>query len=174
MRCMRLLLNAAFAALLIGLTGCGGLPRKIEPPSVSLSDVRLVDMNLLEQTFAIKLRVQNPNAFDIPIRGLTYALELNGSEVAHGVNDQSVTFPALGEQFVEVNATTNLSNILTQLGELARNGVNARYRVRGNFRAGSGLNSVIPIPFDQKGEVGLGGLMGLGNLKRAAPKPEYL
>jgi LEA14-like dessication related protein len=159
---------SVIAMLLLMLSGCGGLPSKIDPPSVSLSDLRIVDMNLLEQTFAIKLRVQNPNAFDIPIHGLNYALELNGSEIAHGVNNQSVTFPALGEQIVEVNATTNLSSLLSQLGELAKNGMNASYRVRGNFRAGSGLNSIIPIPFDQKGEVGLGGLMGLGRLKAPA------
>lgn len=158
-------LSAFLVATLLLLSGCGGLPSKIDPPTVSLSDLRIVDMNLLEQTFAIKLRVQNPNAFDIPVHGLNYALELNGSEVAHGVNNQSVTFPALGEQIVEVNATTNLSSLLTQLGELANNGMNANYRLRGNFRAGSGLNSVIPIPFDQRGEIGLGGLMGLGRLK---------
>ncbi|MFO1436339.1 MAG: LEA type 2 family protein [Gammaproteobacteria bacterium] len=158
MHSVRILILAGVAAL---LAACGGLPSKIDPPSVSLSDIRLVDMNLFEQTFAIKLRVQNPNSFEIPVHGLNYALELNGSEIAHGVNDQSVTFPALGEQIVEVNATTNLGSLLGQLGELAHNGMNANYRIRGNFRAGNGLNSFIPIPFDQKGEVGLGGLTGL-------------
>ena len=164
MRSIRILVLASLAAV---LSACGGLPSKIDPPSVSLSDISLVNMNLLEQTFAIKLRVQNPNSFDIPVHGLTYALELNGSEIAHGVNDQSVTFPALGEQFVTVNATTNLGSLLGQLGELANNGLKANYRVRGNFRAGSGLNSIIPIPFDQKGEVGLGGLTSLFGRKAA-------
>jgi LEA14-like dessication related protein len=165
MRSIRILVLAGLAVL---LSACGGLPSKIDPPSVSLSDISLVNANLLEQTFAIKLRVQNPNSFDIPIHGLTYALELNGSEIAHGVNDQAVTFPALGEQIVEVNATTNLGSLLGQLGELAHNGMNASYRVRGNFRAGSGLNSIIPIPFDQKGEFGLGGLNGLFGNKAAS------
>ncbi|MEZ5446309.1 MAG: LEA type 2 family protein [Gammaproteobacteria bacterium] len=170
---MRMIKHTLLALALAALAACGGLPSKIDPPSVSLSGLRIVDMNLLEQTFAIKLRVKNPNDFDIPIHGLTYALELNGQEVAQGVNNQSVTFPALGEEFVEVNATTNLPTILNQLVEMSRSGMNASYRVHGSFRAGKGVQGYVPIPFDQKGEVGLGGLMDLGKQK-PAPGKEYL
>ncbi|MCG3202180.1 MAG: hypothetical protein NFCOHLIN_02059 [Gammaproteobacteria bacterium] len=170
---MRMMRYTLLAVALAALPACGGLPSRIDPPSVSLSGLRIVDMNLLEQTFAIRLRVKNPNDFDIPIHGLTYALELNGQEVVQGVNNQSVTFPALGEQFVEVNATTNLPTILNQLVEMSHGGMNASYRVHGSFRAGKGVQGYVPIPFDQKGEVGLGGLMDLGR-KKAAPGREYL
>jgi len=155
------------------LAACGGLPSKIDPPSVSLSDIRIVDVNLMEQTFALKLRVQNPNAFDIPVHGLNYRVDLNGQEVAHGVNNQSFTFPALGEEFVEVRAVTSLNNLLQQLTEMARRGTpSVNYRIRGSFRAGSGLNSIVPLPFDQKGEVGLGSFMGIG--KQPPSENKYL
>jgi len=142
-----------FCVSMMLLTGCTGLPSKIDPPSVSLADVRLVDMNLMEQTFALKLRVQNPNTFDIPVHGLNYQVDLNGQQVARGVNNESVTLPGLGEQIVEVQAITSLNSLLQQLGEVARSGVPmVDYRIRGNLRVGRGL---VPLPFDQSGKVGL-------------------
>lgn len=152
------------------LTGCTGLPSKIDPPSVSLADVRLVDMNLMEQTFALKLRVQNPNTFDIPVHGLNYQVELNGQQLARGVNDQSVTLPGLGEEIVEVQAITSLNSLLQQLTELARTGnPSVSYRIKGNLRVGS---SLLPLPFDQSGEVGLD-ILPLMRTKPPA-QPRYL
>ncbi|MGQ0657323.1 MAG: LEA type 2 family protein [Chromatiales bacterium] len=156
--------------LVLLLNACTGLPSKIDPPSVSLADVRLVDMNLMEQTFALKLRVQNPNAFDIPLHGLNCEVDLNGQQVARGVNNQSVTLPGLGEQIVEVRAITSLNSLLQQLTELARSGTpSVNYRIKGNLRVGNGL---VPLPFDQGGEVGLGSFMGIG--KRPTDRSKYL
>jgi len=97
----------AIIAMLVVLTGCAALD-KTAPPQITLSDIRMLEGGLFEQRFQVDLRIRNPNDFDLPIDGLTFALELNGSDFADGVSDQRVTVPRLGEAVVPVTASTTL------------------------------------------------------------------
>ncbi|EAR21803.1 LEA type 2 family protein, partial [Nitrococcus mobilis] len=83
--------------LVVAVAGCAGLYQYADPPRVTLAGIRILDLNLFEQRYQLALRVQNPNRFDLPIERMSYTLEVNGSEFAHGVNNQKNTIPALGE-----------------------------------------------------------------------------
>ncbi|MGE0387844.1 MAG: LEA type 2 family protein [Gammaproteobacteria bacterium] len=149
-----------FALALFAIAGCARVPERIDPPSVALSDLRLVDMTLIEQTFAVKLRVRNPNPFDVPVRALDCAVEINGTQVATGASERPVTLPALGETFADVRAVTSLGAVLQQLGAMSRGGTRAlRYRVHGTLRVGRGLDGLVPIPFEQRGDIDLDALL---------------
>ena len=57
----------------------------IEPPSITISSIRLEDQTVLEQHFMAALRIQNPNPVDLAIEGVSYDLEVNGQPFAKGV-----------------------------------------------------------------------------------------
>ena len=66
------MLGGRCGTLLCGLAllaGCAGMPGQMEPLNVTLSDVRPLQVGLLEQEYAMKLRVQNPNNREIALQG---------------------------------------------------------------------------------------------------------
>lgn len=144
----RSFLAAAGAAV---LAACAGLPIGLESPKVSLADISVAGGGLLEQRFALKLRVQNPNDRDIPLDGLSFTVELNGLEFAHGVSNRPVVLARLSDTLVDVEGVSNLGAVIRQLQQAA--GGEGReaftYRIHGKLASGL-LGS---IPFDRQGEV---------------------
>lgn len=144
-------LAAAGATALAALAGCathvGG-----EPPSVTVADLQLVEATLFEQKFALKLRVLNPNDWDIPIDGLSFTLELNGKDFARGVSNKPVVVPRFGEAVIDATAVVGIGGVLRQLNDLMENGTaSARYRLHGRLHGG-GIGG---IPFESSGELKL-------------------
>lgn len=132
------------------VAGCASL--QLQVPRVTVSDIDLVDATLLEQRFALTLRLQNPNDADISIRGLDFEVVVNGQHFARGVSDRAVTLPRFGEALLEVDAVSDLGSLLRQLVEVGREGrPGFEYRVSGRLATGS-LGSV---PFESRGELQL-------------------
>lgn len=142
------LLGGLFGALTLG--GCATLPGSLTPPEVTLADLRLIDVGLFEQRFGLSLRVLNPNEVDIPVEGLSFTLELNGTDFASGVSNESVTIPRLGEALVDVQAVSSLTGLLHQLRRLSQGEQGIEYRIYGKLVTGGLLGSV---PFDRRGEI---------------------
>ena len=143
------LLMALYAAAL--LAGCAGLGAYQESPRVSLVSIEPLDMTLLEQRYALGLRIMNPNAAEIPINGLSYTIEINQREFAYGVSRQTVTIPAYGEAVLEVEVVSNLLDVLRQLQSLQEDKPAALgYRLSGKL---SLANSSFRLPFDYSGEL---------------------
>lgn len=143
----RLALCALGVSLLAACAGLSGLTQK---PEVSLAGLDLVELGLLEQRFLLRLRVQNPNDVALPVRGLTFDVELNGQPFASGLSDRAVVVPRFGEAVLEVKATSNLSGVLRQLRELRRSGrERVDYRIFGRIA----LDGMGSLPFERKGEI---------------------
>lgn len=144
----------ACLALSIALTSCSGLPMgsNFIKPKVSVADIRMLDSTMFEQRFAIKLRVQNPNNFSIPVSGLNYQLSLNGTAFGSGVSNHAFNIPKNAESLVEVEATTSLPSVMKALSGWMKNKDSLTYAILGNINVG---NSSSAIPFDYTGELNL-------------------
>jgi len=105
----------AMALLGALLGGCASLAGLSEAPRVSLVSIAPVDFQLFEQRFLVTLKVQNPNAKDITIRGLDYAIEINDKIFAQGVSGKPISIPAYGEGIAEVEVASTLKRFLEQL-----------------------------------------------------------
>ncbi len=142
-------------ALVLAIVGCTGLYRSADPPRVSLAGIRVLDLSLFEQRYQLALRVQNPNRFDLPIEGMSYTLEVNGSEFAHGVDNQKNTIPALGEQVLQVAVVTNLLSTLEQLRRWEKQlPQQLDYRLKGKMQV---ANIAFDLPFQYSGKISLQG-----------------
>jgi LEA14-like dessication related protein len=137
--------------LCVLLTACAGTGGYREPPRVSLAGIQPLDMTLLEQRYQLALRILNPNDVEMPLRGLSYSVEINGREFAYGVSRQAVTIPALGEAIVEVEVVSSLLDMLRQLRALDDD-----ERQRLDYRISGGLrlaNRKARLPFDYRGSL---------------------
>lgn len=143
------------AALAVALVSCATVPGRMDPPSVTVADVRMGTAGVLEQQYFVKLRIQNPNDDDLLVKGVSFELELNDQPFAKGVSPKAVTVPRFGSEFVEVETVSGITSILRQLGAMSSDAgaESFRYRIKGKLatrNAGS-------MPFDERGDLSLGG-----------------
>ncbi len=120
-------------------------------PQVSLADFRVTKMGLLEQNYLLRLRLKNPNSFPLPIMGMDYQLYLNDQEFAKGTNKQSLTIPAMGENLLDIEVTSNLMRTIgSDWTKMFKREFN--YRLSGHINIMAGAP---PIPFEYQGKIPL-------------------
>ena len=147
----RHVVSAWIVLLAVLISGCASLFWMGEKPHVDIVNVTPKEMRLLEQTFLLELRIQNPTETDLDINGMSFELEINGQPFARGVSNQSLKVERLSTKVVEVDAYTGLVSILRQLSE-AKKGSYAsgfKYRLKGSIHTGA---PSFRIPFDETGE----------------------
>ena len=71
--------------LALCLAACSLVTPKFNRPNVSVVAIEMRGGNLLQQNFAVKLNVQNPNDRALPVSGLHVELNVGGERVASGV-----------------------------------------------------------------------------------------
>lgn len=99
-------------ALLCLLSGCSLLQPRFEKPTVQLTSIRMAPAQGMEQRFTVGLRVVNPNASALPLRGISYTLNLQGFDLANGVASQIAPIPAYGETTIYVDVVVSLLSSL--------------------------------------------------------------
>lgn len=123
--------------LLLGslISGCASLANKLnpEPPKVTLLGITPVKMEVLQQTFRLTLNLQNPNDFDLPIRGLQFNAAINDDDFASGVSNNAIDLPAFGEAEMEVEVRSGLMQIIDNLSKLG-SAESLDYSLRGSVK----------------------------------------
>lgn len=150
MKRSNLLMAGMLATLALFVSGCSTL--RLEPPTLQVVNVGLVSASLLEQQLVVRLRVQNPNDVELPVRGVTYAVELAGESFATGESENDILVPALGNREFDVAVRANAAAAaLRLLGD--RGNRNPEYRITGRVKLARGV--LRTIPFEHKGELRL-------------------
>lgn len=133
-----------------GLVACSVLP-KLEAPDLSVVNVQVVKSDLFEQRLKVRMRVQNPNDRELPVKGITCEMQVNGEDFARGVAGNSFTVPAFGEAEFDMMLTANMAGALLRL--LSSGGGRAPesldYRLSGKVSLASGI--MRSIPFNETG-----------------------
>ncbi len=139
--------------LVLVFAGCAGVDRISETPYITLSNISLLNMGVFEQRYRIMMRVQNPNDDAISINGMSYKIVINEKDFARGVSNKSFVVPGFGEEVIEIDATSDLTNILTQFKNLMVGGISkVSYRLTGKAKV---ENRIRKLPFEYKGELDL-------------------
>lgn len=141
-----------FATLV--LTACSSLSGLVEKPGLSVADFNLVDANIFQQTFRIRLKVDNPNSFALPIVGMNYGLNIMGVDVADGTTANGVRVPANGTDYLEIDLSTNLLKSLPDLSEILKSGGrDLSYNFKGNVKLDNTF--IKSVPFNKSGSFNL-------------------
>jgi LEA14-like dessication related protein len=142
--------RAGLAALAVAsLAGCAALP-KYEAPKLSVVTMKVQSADIFSQRVQMRMRVFNPNARELPVKGITYRVEVNDAQFAQGVANEPFVVPAMGEAEFDVQVTANLAGALAKL--LLRGSQDSlEYRLIGSVALSSGF--LRRIPFDERGSV---------------------
>ena len=135
------------------LAGCAA---PLQKPDVSVAGVELVGIGLVEQRLLLKLNVSNPNDVDLPVKALSFDLELDGQPFANGAAEQPVTIARHAEAQLAVKVVTRLGDVIKQLKAARQNG-KLGYRIHGRVELESSAGPT-RVAFDRSGEVSLSAL----------------
>lgn len=133
------------------LPGCALFVPKFETPKLSIVNVEVVKSDVWEQRLKVRMRVQNPNDRRLPVKGLSYKVEVDGQAFASGVSGESFVVPALGEAEFDMNVTANMASILLKLLTRGSDPASQKidYKLTGHISLSEGwLRS---IPFQEHG-----------------------
>lgn len=139
---------AVLAAMLLAGSGCA--MTRLQPPQLQVVEVGLIGASVLKQQLRLRMRVHNPNDVELPVRGISYEVQLAGETFASGESERDFVVPALGETEFSLDVTANAAGALLRL--LGERG-NPEYRVLGRVHLARGL--LRSIPFEHKGELRL-------------------
>lgn len=143
---------AVYLAVVLGasieLCGCSLFVPKLQPPRLSVVDLQLQRGQLWQQKLKVRMHVENPNDRVLPIKGITYTLDVNGQEFAHGESAASFVVPALGEAEFDMNMTANMAGTIISLLQHGTDS-SIEYQLKGKVSLSEGL--LRSIPFDQHG-----------------------
>ena len=146
----------ANSILIISLlvAGCAGLGRSLEPPRVSLADIRVENFTGFETVFQIQLRVINTNEVDLNVKGLDAQLEINGQPFATGVSNTPVKIPSFGTELVTVAVYSSVIKMFKSVYGLHES-EELKYRLNGKLRVSGDSTFATTLPFESAGEVRL-------------------
>jgi LEA14-like dessication related protein len=144
--------------VLAALAGCAALGPPIEPPRVTVVDVRLDRIDGPDAWFVAGVELANPNAQPISVSAIDATLSIEDQVVASATLTKPVDVAANGTASAEVAAHTGIDAILHAVASAMRRMGAAvpgttptlRYEIAGTARLASGLR----IPFRRSGELG--------------------
>lgn len=146
-------------SLILGFSGCVGIPRHLETPEVSFVGIQALEANLFEQRLEVRMRVRNPNSIELPVNGLDVDVELADEPFARGVSAREFVVPALGEAEFDMMVTANAATALLKiLGGDRKSSEEIGYRLKGKLSTRIGM--LRSIPFEESGTLPIADLTG--------------
>lgn len=147
-------MRAVSTVLALVLGACAAMPA-LDPPRVSVADIRAVSAEGLELRMLLELRVQNPNRLAIDYDGVDVKLDLQGKTVATGVSAEHGSIPGYGESVVALPVTVSLVDLGRQALRVFGNGTPERVHYALEGKLGSPLFGA--TRFHSEGELSLPG-----------------
>ena len=142
------------------LGGCSALAPKIESPQLSLLGIQMLSTDMFAQRFRVRVKVENPNDLELPVRGLDYKIILMGDSFADGSSTDRFVVPAKGEAEFDMVVTTNFVSSLGRLISRVGGGKleNLDYEIAGEVLLDKGM--IKKIPFNHQGQVDIARALG--------------
>ena len=152
----RMTINSTAWILMACLTAsCAGMEELVSEPRVSLRQVKVTELALNRQTFVLDFDVTNPNPFPLPIKSVSYGVELDGQRFASGATQSAFSVPAGSDGAFAISVSLNLLQTAPRLLFIVRDGVrrDVPYKLEGRFEVD--MPFVRPLSFSNTGTIRL-------------------
>jgi LEA14-like dessication related protein len=136
------------------VTGAGFSFPRIQEPRFSIVSIAIMQAELINTRFRVKVRIENPNPFPLTFSSFSYELYGHGRFWADGSESNIYTIPENGEAeedlFLLMNFINMQRNLLDQIIAMR----NVRYRFTGKAEIGTGIEYLpaFTAAFDIQGD----------------------
>jgi len=148
----RKVLGFLLAGLIVTLSSCAGFGTRLEPPRVTLADMKVEEIKALEAITKVELRVVNTNDVSIEIDGVDCTIQLNNRAFGTGVLNTKTTVPPRDTALVPITIYSSLIEVGRGIFESRGDGKFA-YKIKGRLHLGGSFPSI--LPFSSEGELTL-------------------
>ena len=124
-----------------------------EKPTFTPKEMAITRVSLTEAHFLFGIEVQNPNRFDIKLRGLDYKVYLNEQEVGRGRLEEEVRIGKSASTMVQVPLQADFKSLGNPIG-FVLSGKELRYKIEGAAVVTASLGTVT-FPFSKSGDIKL-------------------
>jgi LEA14-like dessication related protein len=135
-----------FAMLLVA--ACTSVAPRIEPPEVTLENVRVKRIVDNRAEISVELKLFNPNSMTLPVKAVDYEVTLDGRPAANGHTVRVDTLPPRGEGKVELAGRVDVGAIATSMMALGSQ-LPVAYALRGTVT----VEGWAPISFSRSGKI---------------------
>ena len=145
-------LRTVFVMLgLLAASSCATVPKDLRAPDFEVMRIEMQSSDMFAQHFKVRLKVQNPNDIELPVKGIDYTLLLMGDLFAEGKTNEPFVLPALGEAEFDMTVTTNFVSSFGRLLSRVGGGKleDIEYELAGTLLVDKGM--VRKIPFNKRG-----------------------
>jgi len=122
---------------LITLAGCASLVPPLDPPKVTVENIRSLPVEGTGPRFLLTVRIVNPNEQALDIAGISYAIELMDRELVAGVANDIPVIEGYSERSIDLEAGVNLFEflrLLASLGQTPADLINYKVTAKVDFR----------------------------------------
>jgi LEA14-like dessication related protein len=142
----------AFALALSVLAACASVGARLAAPKVTVESISVGGIRGSDAMVTLSLRVENPNAIDLMLQSLRFALSIDDIALTSGTTAHSETIAAGGSAVIELETRTNLNAVL-QLITLSANRrmPSLQYALDGEAIVQNGIR----LPFARRGDIPL-------------------
>lgn len=141
------------ALLVLSLAaGCADLTTPWTAPEVALLGAQPKLLGLDRQSFLVNLGVTNPNDRALPIKGLSYRVQVEGQDLAEGTSELARLIPAGGTERVDVEVNSNLLGLMPSLPGLLLTKNKLAWTVSGIAYLDVG-GVRLPVPYRHSGTI---------------------
>ncbi len=147
--------NIAILVAVFSLSGCADTGSFVQTPSVNLTSVELDKVSFKGQTFLLEFGVENPNAFPLPVKMISYKVTLEGRKFAGGEARCDIMIPARGDGTFVMSVELDLLQTRDDLVSIVSDGASGDidYQLDGSLTLDIPLTR--PVDFSSKGTVAL-------------------
>jgi LEA14-like dessication related protein len=121
----------------LALSGCASLVPQLDPPQVTVENIRSLPVEGSGPRFLITIRIVNPNEQALDIAGIAYAIELMDRELVTGVTNEVPVIEGYSEGSIDLEAGVNLFEflrLLAGLGQAQTDAINYKVTAKVDFR----------------------------------------
>ena len=118
-------------------------------PSINVEGLKVKNMTLAGADMELKLQMTNPNAFDLLLNNIDYALDINGRTWAKGVSNVQTQVSQKGESAIGIPISLDFAQIGLGVYQMLSGEQTLDYSLQGKLDVGSSLpllkNAAIPL-----------------------------
>ncbi|MAZ67049.1 MAG: hypothetical protein CMF25_08055 [Kangiellaceae bacterium] len=136
----------------IPVSSSGVLPIP-QMPKLSIASFDVEKVGFSGADFLLKMQVQNDNAFDLLVKGMSYNIVVDGKSWGQGKLRQPVNLPEQGTGLLEIPFSINYSDIGLSVMRLLKGKEGFDYDISGNLMLDGGNDWLknVSLPFQNKG-----------------------
>jgi LEA14-like dessication related protein len=140
--------------VILFLFSCAGVGKRLEPPRVTLANIRVEEIRPFESKLLVELRVFNTNDVTLEIKGIDCEVELNDRQFASGVSNTKTTISPFDSATIPINVYSSVFDVAVGLLTL-KDQDKLRYKVKGRVHLAGDFFGPPVVSFESDGEVSI-------------------